>query len=247
MEYVQRLGQQLGAIINNAIDNAIAGVGFLSEEEAIFLLENQIQPKPPSEIDTFYTQVIIRYGDGFFDLDATKLTDSNYDPDSFDRFIDNIKENIDNNIGSDNFSKFNTTKSNYKTLLESSKDDEEKKIALKLLKNNLLKELGVYNFFLEKCSELENKTDIKSRNTKYAEYVKYLFLSYEQQDFNEFFRNFIDTSKVENFFKSTKGRIEEKASLISELSVQYIDSIKENSNPSFFSIPLNISLSQLLI
>ena len=69
--------------------------------------------------------------------------------------------------------------------------------------------------------------------------VKYLSLSYEQQDFNEFFRNFIDTSKVENFFKSTEGQIEEEASLISELSVQYIDSIKENSNPSFFSIPLN--------
>ena len=44
MEYVQRLGQQLGAIINNAIDNAIAGVGFLSEEEAIFLLEIFIFP-----------------------------------------------------------------------------------------------------------------------------------------------------------------------------------------------------------
>ena len=303
MEYVQRLGQQLGAIINNAIDNAIAGVGFLSEEEAIFLLENQIQPKPPFEIDTFYTQVIIRYGDGFFDLDATKLTDSNYDPDSFDRFIDNIKKNIDNNTGSDNgsYNFSDAIKLKYRNLfespeddLESPKDDEEEKIALKialnLLKNSLLTELGVYNFFLEKCRELENKTDIKSRAIEYA---THLSLSYEQQDFNEFFRNFIDTSKVENFFKSTKGQIEEEASLIFELSAKSIDliedidklhptksiirkatvdeakgevlatihdlsiirgeesqgsssepqdttiSIKENSNPSFFSIPLN--------
>ena len=94
----------------------------------------QIQPKPPSKIDKFYTQVITRYGDGFFDLDTIKLENSVYDVDSFNNFIDNIKNNINNNIGSYNSSKFNTTKSNYKTLLESSKDDEEKKNSFKAIK-----------------------------------------------------------------------------------------------------------------
>ena len=61
--------------------------------------------------------------------------------------------------------RYHEIKELYSTELNSSKNDEEKKLALSLLKNNLLKELGVDEVFLKKCND-ENVKDIENRTAQ---------------------------------------------------------------------------------
>ena len=207
-------------------------------------------------INTYYTQTITAYGNGFFDLKII-TENSMYDVDSFNDFIENIKKNI-NNIYKYNFLADNpqaaqeflenceTIKLKYRTTLELA-NDEEKEIALNQLKNNLLTELGIYEVFVEKCNE-KNIADIEDKALKYAEYLstqedpKILTtqqnkefatknqeparINYKSQDCNEFIRNFFGTSEVTKSFKSTKGQAEEELSLIPELSIKHTDSIE---------------------
>ena len=64
---------------------------------AIAIAESEQQIQPDSfNINTYYTQTITAYGNGFFNLDAILSPENDYDVDSFNYFIDNIKENIDN-------------------------------------------------------------------------------------------------------------------------------------------------------
>jgi hypothetical protein len=219
---------------------------------AIAESEQQIQPDS-FNINTYYTQHITAYGNGFFDTDTIVQKESCYDADSFNNFIDNIKRNINNiydydfltdnpQVAQEFIENCETIKLKYTTTLELANDDE-KEIALKQLKNNLLTELGVYEVFVEKCNEI-NIADIEDKALKYAEYLstqedpKILTtqqnkefvtknqqpakIDYPQQDFNEFFRYFIDISKVEGCFQTTK----EGESLIAELNIGYIDSIE---------------------
>jgi len=64
------------------------------------LQEEQVQHN--SLINTYYTQYITAYGDGFFDLGSIEQKNSVYDSDAFNAFIEDIKNNI-NNIYEYNF------------------------------------------------------------------------------------------------------------------------------------------------
>ena len=141
------------------------------------LSEEQIQP---FNIDTYYTQTITASGDGFFDLESINQINTLHYPDAFNDFIEKTKENINNIYGYD-FLRDNPQAAQeflenckmiqlkYSTALQLD-GNEEKKIVLEQLKNNLLEELGVYEVFVEKCNE-KNIADIENRQLEYAKYI----------------------------------------------------------------------------
>lgn len=253
------------------MENDLSRQEQLNIDYAIRLSAEQVQPES-FNINTYYTQMITAYGNGFFDTDSIDQEGSIYDAASFNEFIDDIRNNIDKIYGYD-FSKDNPRaaqeflencdmiKLKYTTTLKLT-SPEEKKPTLMQLKNNLLEELGIYEVFVEKC----NATNVANIEERVLEYAKYLSLqkdtqnlttqqsqffttpnssnnqistkiSYQQQDFNEFLRTFIQTiedgadySKKEemknHFFTLNSGSKEEELPLITELSIENIDSIE---------------------
>ena len=185
----------------------------LNLDEAIRLSQEQAQPDL-FNINTYYIQTITVYGDGFFDLDSINQTDSIYNVDSFNDFIDYIRNNINNIYGYDFLTdnpqaaqKFlencDMIKLKYTTTLELT-SPEEKKPTLMQLKNNLLEELGIYEVFVEKC----NATNVANIEKRVLEYAKYLSL--QPQNLNIQQSQFFTTPNSSNNQISTEISYEQQ-------------------------------------